>query len=673
LQDLVPGGAEVLPEALDAEITWLGSVEVCLQAIASCSYLKGDSASRAAELWLGGELPGNPVATTQRWLDHVGTLELVAQIDHTLTRLPVGLNLAATEALQQSVPSDLIWDALQRTAVETTLRSRLQADPSLAGLTAARLEAAFGSYQTLVNEKPQLVRQQVRRRWLEQQKRRFLAASGSQLNKHGASLKQRLFVKGKKALKLRQMLNAGQESAEAEQGDPLFDICPVWMASPATVAQIFPKEPIFDVVIFDEASQCRLEEALSVLLRGQRVVIAGDQKQLPPTRFFETTVAESEDVEPETAEELFYHQQKEAEDLLSAALNLSVREVYLDVHYRSKNPDLIHFSNTQFYGSRLQPIPAHPRNQLPRAPIQIHAVNGVYAERSNAEEAEAAVQLVADYLAQPEPPSIGVACFNLTQKETILEALAARCAEDTVFAERFEQARTRQGRDSFEGLFVKNLENVQGDERDVMIISTTFGPDATGRFLRNFGALSQREGGRRLNVLVTRARLEVHLLTSIPKAEYLQLASLPPGVQPNGRLLLYAYLRLAEELALASSQLETKVEAKTQLLPSATPSSVAVALGRDVLKMPTTVHWGNEGFCIDVVREPSNGGTYGVLTDFARFTKTPDPIAWDAFRSQILADTGWELRRAWSPELFRKPAEVIKTCFAEATSAEEAS
>ena len=133
-------------------------------------------------------------------------------------------------------------------------------------------------------------------------------------------------------------------------------------------------------------------------------------------------------------------------------------------------------------------------------------MDGIYEDRANEKEAAAAVELVAKLLAQEEPPSIGIACFNLTQRDAILDALDAKCEADEVFAERLETARQRRGRDSFEGLFVKNLENVQGDERDVMIICTTFGPDPAGKFRRNFGALAQAGGERRLNVLITRAR-----------------------------------------------------------------------------------------------------------------------------------------------------------------------
>lgn len=158
-----------------------------------------------------------------------------------------------------------------------------------------------------------------------------------------------MVTRGERAVKLRQVIAQG---AATPGGDPLFDLCPVWMASPGTVAQIFPREPLFDCVIFDEASQCRPEEALPVLLRAKRVVVAGDPKQLPPTRFFESALAESENVDAETDQELFEQQQGETEDLLAAALNIQVQQSYLDAHYRSRNEALIGFSNENFSKTR---------------------------------------------------------------------------------------------------------------------------------------------------------------------------------------------------------------------------------------------------------------------------------------------------------------------------------
>jgi hypothetical protein len=197
-------------------------------------------------------------------------------------------------------------------------------------------------------------------------------------------------LRGEHAMRVRQVVAAGSEIAD---GDPLFDVRPVWMASPETVAQVFPRKPIFDVVVFDEASQCRLEEALAVLVRARRVVIAGDPKQLPPTRFFESALTKSQEDEQDLSEQgLFEDQQADVEDVLGAALNLEIEQCYLDVHYRSQNADLIEFSNKSFYDKRLQAIPGHPRNRARHPPIRCIRVNGVYEKRANPVEAREVVR-----------------------------------------------------------------------------------------------------------------------------------------------------------------------------------------------------------------------------------------------------------------------------------------
>ena len=653
-------------EALDGEALWAQK----LQALADLAKSSGLFSTSALTAFTTSWCTECASSLASRWLAERASIEDVVRLESALNSLPQVLQSTVAALAAEGTPADTALMLLTRDAMENSLRSRLSSDASLAAIDGERVEAAFATYHDLTMKKTALVREYVRWIWLQHQKSRLLSSTGTQLNRNGSSLRQRLYVKGRKALKLRQMLATGQE---VEDGDPIYDLCPVWMASPSTVAQIFPRQPIFEVVIFDEASQCRLEEALPVLLRGQRVVIAGDQKQLPPTRFFESTLADSGDSDAETAEELFYQQQQDAEDLLSAALNLDVREAYLDVHYRSRNEDLIGFSNHAYYGSRLQPIPGHPRNKALSTPIRLHRVDGVYHERTNIKEAEAAATLVAELLAEAQPPSIGVACFNLTQREAILEALDNLAGKDGDFARRIETARQRKGRDSFEGLFVKNLENVQGDERDVMIICTTFGPDSQGKFRRNFGALSQREGGRRLNVLVTRAREAIHVLTSIPTKEYGAVEPLPPGVTPNGRLQLYAYLRYAEQLArlyveyqdrLEQMRRDTEPELKTH--DATMPSRLASALGGILLRQHQTgshVHWGNDGFSVDVAcihpHMPADV-TVGVLTDFSRYHKTPDPVAWDLFRTQVLRGQGWQLERLWSPVLFRRRQEMVQ-------------
>src|SRR5439155_17985478 len=159
----------------------------------------------------------------------------------------------------------------------------------------------------------------------------------------------------------------------------------------------------------------RLEEALPVLLRGRRVLIAGDPKQLPFSRFFESAIASSDadEQEIEIDQQLFEVQQGEIEDLLGAALNVEIEQSYLDVHYRSRNADLIDFSNRNFYNSRLQSIPGHPSNRARFAPLTLYKCKGVYEKRSNPVEADQVCKIVQDLLRRSDPPTIGIACFNL--------------------------------------------------------------------------------------------------------------------------------------------------------------------------------------------------------------------------------------------------------------------
>lgn len=599
---------------------------------------------------------------------HVGSLETVIRLRDGLQELPDTLR-RAIEKLIQHVPvpePEQGLTLLRKAVLAAEIGRHIRRHPELQTLDATRLERSLERYRTLDAEKKRLSCEVIVHRWRSRQKERLLATTGTRLNNLATELRRRLMLRGERALRLRQVIHTGQS---IDGGDPLFDICPVWMASPETVAQIFPRSALFDVVIFDEASQCRLEEALPVLQRGKRVVIAGDPQQLPPTRFFESAVAVSNDEEPETDQDLFEQQQSEVEDLLNAALNLEIQQCYLDVHYRSRDADLIEFSNEHFYESRLQPIPAHPSQRQAAPAIRLIPVEGTYAQQCNQKEAERVCTIVRELLSVPQPPSIGIACFNGPQRDLILDVLDRAAAEDPAFAAQLTTARNRVGAGSFEGLFVKNLENVQGDERDHMIISTTYGPDPNGRFYRRFGPLGRSGGGRRLNVLVTRAREAVHLITSIPPNVYRSLPALPPGVVPSGAYLLFAYLQYAEAVAEPAGVREQRTADQTNaaihVLPSAYPSHFAQALGSQLVAQHAqggSVHWGNDGFCIDVaLQHPTQPDdvTVGVLCDGPRFQKAPDMVEWDVFRAMILERQGWKLHRVWTPHFFRDPEQTV--------------
>lgn len=624
----------------------------------------------------GGESIVDQVKQLAGSLDSLGE---VLRIQALLAQSPAWLSPVIEQAIATSTDVDSALNTIRHRVLSAEIDQWLKSDPTLQALDGTQLTHLLREIRRLEHEKQPCVRDLILDLWVRRQRERLLASTGTRLKSLGADLRRRLTTRGERAMRLRQVIAVGDR---IPGGDPLFDLKPVWMASPETVAQIFPRQELFDVVIFDEASQCRLEDALPVLTRAKRVVIAGDPKQLPPTRFFESAMVTSDNFEAETDQELFEAHQSDVEDLLTAALSIDIHESHLDVHYRSRNADLVEFSNQQFYGSRLQAIPGHPRNRIRFAPITLYHVAGIYEERSNAAEAAQVVKIVADLLRRSEPPSIGIACFNLTQRDLILESLAELAAEDTDFAGRLAAARSRVGAGAFEGLFVKNLENVQGDERDHMIISTTYGPDRQGKFYRRFGPLGQAGGGRRLNVLITRAREEVHLVTSIPPELYRHLPSIPEGQNPGGGWLLFAYLAYAEHLAdsygewrAESDEPESELSRPTRVIerPSRTPSQFA----RQLALLMATRHnlgsdtpWGNDGFCVDLAfhhPDRPEDRTLGLLLDGTRFQNADDPVAWDVFRTAILEEQGWQLNRCWTPQFFRDPEGFLRR-FAEEAS-----
>ena len=595
----------------------------------------------------------------QALVDRLPQLDEVVRVRDLLDREPDPSRRSTLGSLLESgLSEEEAMPAIERASLHAEISRRLAAAPAIRTLDPKRAADQMDRLRTLQSSKFPLVVDAVSLRWDQVWRERLVASTGNRLSSLGAQVKQRLMTKGKNAMRLRQVMALGRG---IEGGDPIMDLRPVWMASPETVAQVFPREAVFDVVIFDEASQLRLEDSLPILTRAKRFVIAGDPKQLPPTRFFESALAESEQEEVETDQDLFEVSQREIEDLLTGALSLDIQQSYLDVHYRSRNADLIGFSNEHFYGSRLQAIPAHPRNIVSTPAVRLRHVGGVYQDRTNSAEADAAVELVRELLARPKAPSIGIGCFNVAQRDLIVERLDEAAEQDPKFAKLLAEARERRGTGSFDGLFVKNLENIQGDERDHIIISTTYGPDAKGRFYRRFGPLAMPGGGRRLNVLVTRAREAVHLLTSIPRSEYAALPQAPEGSTPGGGWLLFAYLKFADDLAAGSDAPARPSTLAMVADGSPRASPIAVALARHLaVASPdgdTAVNCGNEGFRIDLAHLPAGAATseaIGVLCDGARYLPASgDPVGWDAFRCSILEGQGWKLRRVWAPEVFR--------------------
>jgi superfamily I DNA and/or RNA helicase/very-short-patch-repair endonuclease len=330
------------------------------------------------------------------------------------------------------------------------------------------------------------------------------------------------------------------------------DLFPVIMVNPIVANALFPLKPgLFNLVIFDEASQLRIEDVYTSMIRGQYKIIAGDKHQMPPSDWFATSISANLDNDETEDDEdsLRKGMQLDAESLLVFAETLKYKnESYLDFHYRSRHPGLINFSNAGIYGGNLCPLPVHGEDYTP---IILKEVNGVYEggkgqERINKQEAVEALKIIAELRPDEdgEMPSVGIATFNISQRNLIWGMLYEAAADNSDFKEKFLKLQQS-------GLFVKNLENIQGDERDIIIISTTYGPDETGKFKESLGPVIRENGYKLLNVLVTRAKKQLYVVTSIPSAKYSNYKEiLENQKEKNSRHgFLYAYIAYAKAIS----------------------------------------------------------------------------------------------------------------------------
>jgi hypothetical protein len=347
-----------------------------------------------------------------------------------------------------------------------------------------------------------------------------------------------------------------RELAAGDSGLVLRDLKPIWLMSPLSVSDTLPLDPAtFDVVIFDEASQITLEEAIPALFRAPQAIVVGDEKQLPPTDFFSARRdgEDEEDLEPEATFEL------DADSFLSRAAR-ALPATMLGWHYRSRSEALISFSNAAFYGGGLLTVPdvAQVQARLPivaqRAedadadaildrPVSFHHLaHGAYDKRKNPAEAAYVARLVRDLLFREAGLSLGVVAFSEAQQAELEAALEALADEDPAFKARLEAEWEREEDGQLVGLFVKNLENVQGDERDVIILSVCYGPGPRGPLRMNFGPINKSGGERRLNVVFSRAKRHMVVVTTIRGDDI-------TNDYNDGAACLKRYLRYAEAMS----------------------------------------------------------------------------------------------------------------------------
>lgn len=427
----------------------------------------------------------------------------------------------------------------------------------------------------------------------------------------------------------------------SDMGERLLDLCPCMMMSPLSVAQFLPSDfNAFDVVIFDEASQMTTWDSVGAIARGKNVIIVGDPKQMPPTNFFGSIL----DVDNPDEEDL--------ESVLDQALAAGLPHLRLMGHYRSKHETLIAFSNSKYYENSLVTYPSADTKQ---SVVSLRRVDGVYAKgkgRNNPIEAKAVAEEVVRRLRHPQysKQSLGVVTLNSEQQRTIEDILdnARRLYPEI---EKFFQAT-----DEYDPVFVKNLESVQGDERDVIIFSMGYGPTEPGgkTMSMNFGPLNKSGGERRLNVAITRATTEVIVFASFDSSMIDLHRSSATAVEH-----LKHYLEYAERGPIALAEQSTALYGVDQF-DSDFEQAVAWSLRDLGWQVQTQV--GVSKFRVDLgIVHPDHPGVYlaGIECDGATYHGSPSARDRDRTRHAILESLGWRLIRLWSTDYFRDPISAV--------------
>ncbi|WP_298289489.1 AAA domain-containing protein [Novosphingobium sp.] len=594
----------------------------------------------------------------------------------------------AVAAMLTTLPMPL--PAIEALVVDEAIARRERANPDIRRFDIDRLIAisrrAAAARDLLRDQNSVAIRATLHRKFRDNVRKS--ETSVTQLDSAGRAFK-KVYATGRRELEHEfgksMRYKSIRELASGDTGRVVNDLKPVWLMSPLSVSDTLPLEPdLFDVVIFDEASQIPTEDAVPALCRSRQVVIVGDEMQLPPTSFFSSAQSE-EDMEV-TAEEDGERVSivLDADSLLSqAARNLPA--TLLAWHYRSRFEALISFSNAAFYAGELVTIPDRSLRQrqdgaqpvqsvseeawatgvdrLLTAPITTHRMaDGVYDRRANLPEARYIAGLVRELLARKSGQSIGIVAFSEAQQSEIEDALERLAAQDEAFAAALTREVEREDDGQFNGLFVKNLENVQGDERDIILMSVCYAPGPEGRMAMNFGPINQRGGEKRLNVIFSRARLHMAIVSSIPPEAI-------TNIHNDGARALRSFLAFAEaqsagaqdnaQAVLATLNPDAARTFDAALPPDPVRSAMAQALrakGHEVHE-----HVGGASFRCDLaIVDPAGGGyALGVLLDRAATADTAIEERF-VFRPCILRAFGWRVIDVPASSWLRAKSAVIE-------------
>lgn len=406
---------------------------------------------------------------------------------------------------------------------------------------------------------------------------------------------------------------------------------PCMLMSPISVAQYFDvNQEHFDIVIFDEASQLPTSEAISALARAKQAIIVGDPKQMPPTSFFATSKTDEDNMELE-----------DLESILDDCLALSIPSNYLLRHYRSKHESLISFSNAHFYDNKLLTFPSP--DDLNRK-VTFEFVDGFYDKgktRTNINEAQAIIAYIKNHFQSKNKKSIGVVTFSQTQ-QNLIEDLLQELFQENQHLEEFSM-------NSEEPLFIKNLENVQGDERDIILFSVGYGPDEDGKVSMNFGPLNRDGGWRRLNVAVTRARYEMKVFSSL-KGDQIDLNR----TNAEGVKGLKNFLNFSEK-GMMNQDMTLRNQNEKSIV-----TSIAHFLESHGLKTQTNI--GTSDYKVDIgIIDPDNQHEYllAILVDSENYFKVSTTNDRELLAPSVLKGLGWNVFRIWTLDWIKNKDKIV--------------
>lgn len=500
------------------------------------------------------------------------------------------------------------YDAFVCAAARMTVVSAISSDSQLSSFQGAQFEVSLAQYrQTVADYRSLTVKELIARLSAKIP----ASADGMRQGSSETAILQKAIKSGGRSLSIRSLF----ESIPTL----LRRICPCMLMSPISVAQyIDPKYPKFDIVIFDEASQMPTSEAVGAMARGDNVVIVGDPRQLPPTSFFSVQHTDEENIDKE-----------DLESVLDDCLALTMPQKHLLWHYRSRHESLIAFSNARFYENKLRTFPSPDDRQRKVTRVQVEGVYDKSGTRQNRAEAEAVVAEIVRRLSDEKlrKYSIGVVTFSSIQQNLIDDLLSDAFVKQPELEELADKM--------YEPIFIKNLENVQGDERDVILFSVGYGPDKNGKVSMNFGPLNQDGGWRRLNVAVSRARREMTVY-SVLRPDQIDLTR----TQAAGVAELKYFLEFAERgtQTLARNAGEEAYEA----------DGFAQLIAEELTKRGYEVRCGIgcSGFRVDVgVLDPNNDGEFilGIMLGSGRNYRNASTDDIRITQPSVLTGLGWNI------------------------------